>query len=101
MSRDKKSVEVSPRNRLKKPLMGKVLRVFPDGKTARVRVKYTVIHEKYRKVLRRHNDYLVHLLAPVEVGVQVGLYPCRRLSKRKSWVVLEQGEKGDTAGKFD
>jgi ribosomal protein S17 len=87
---DKKSskiVKVSPNNLEKKPLEGVVLSVFKDGKTAKVQVGYTLIHDRYKKVLRRHTNYLVHLEKKVELGETVKMFPCRRLSKKKSWVV--------------
>lgn len=87
LKKSKHEVRVSPKNQAKRPLEGQVLRVFPDGKTARVRVGYTLTHARYKKVLRRYTDYLVHLCRSVQEGESVQIYPCRRVSKKKSWVV--------------
>lgn len=80
-------VRVSEKNLAKKPLTGKIVRISPEGKTAKVRVDYTITHERYGKILRRYTDYLAHLESEVQLGQEVKLFPCRRLSKRKSWLV--------------
>lgn len=70
------------------PWKGRVVKVSPDGKTVRVHVPTTVLHPKYKKILHRFVPIHADTAGlSVEVGTEVDLLPCRRISKTKSWKV--------------
>jgi small subunit ribosomal protein S17 len=56
------------------------------AKTIKVQVMTLVKHKMYGKYIRRRSHYAVH--DPdntAQVGDQVEIVPCRRISKSKSW----------------
>ena len=94
----------------KKPkglLKGKVTRISADGCTAKVAIPKVVVHPMYGKRLRRETTLQVHvprqgeegaLPSPLEVGADVKLAPCRRVSKHKAWVVVARSDTGNAVG---
>ena len=60
-------------------------------KTARVRIERLVEHPLYGKVLRRRRDLQAHDPGDIcELGDQVVIEECPRVSKTKSWRVIER-----------
>ncbi len=70
-------------------LQGSVIRNGMD-KTIAVRVERVFKHTKYKKYIRRHENYLVHDEENVaNVGDIVRLIECRPLSKTKRWRLMD------------
>jgi len=74
--------------------VGRVVSLSPDGTTASIEIDTVIQHKKYLKRLRR----VVSLKAHVKTGDQalkvqpkdhVRIIPCRRISKTKSWLVVQ------------
>lgn len=77
----------------RKKLIGVVVGRKMD-KTASVLVERLVLHEKYKKYVRRRKKYLVHdPLNQSQVGDKVKIIESRPISKRKRWQLLEILEK--------
>lgn len=59
-------------------------------KTIIVKIKRTVMHKKYRKILNRSTKLAVHDAEQVcQVGDMVRIRETRPYSKTKSWVLVE------------
>lgn len=79
----------------KNPVRAKVVSVSKDGTTAIVEVPTVVAHKMYGKRLRRLTSIHVHTARKeVNIGNEVNILPCRRMSKTKSWKVVEILNKG-------
>jgi small subunit ribosomal protein S17 len=57
-------------------------------KTVVVEVGWTIIHPKYKKVVRRTTRYMAHDEHGCGIGDRVQLTETRPLSKRKRWLVV-------------
>ena len=57
-------------------------------KTVVVEVAWTIIHPKYKKVVRRTTRYMAHDEHGCGIGDRVQLTETRPLSKRKRWLVM-------------
>jgi small subunit ribosomal protein S17 len=57
-------------------------------KTVVVEVEWTIIHPKYKKVVRRTTRYMAHDEHGCGIGDRVQLTETRPLSKRKHWRVV-------------
>lgn len=78
----------------RKRLIGVVVGRKMD-KTATVLVERLVLHDKYKKYVRRRKKYLVHdPRNESQVGDKVKLIESRPISKRKRWQLLEIIERG-------
>jgi small subunit ribosomal protein S17 len=74
----------------KNPVVAVVASVSKDGSTAKVEVERIVENKVYGKRLRRISVYHVDTAGfQVAAGDKVRMLPCRRMSKTKSWKVLE------------
>ena len=75
----------------KKTIQGKVVAKSGD-KTARVLVERRVLHPKYRKIVKKFKNYLIHdENNQLNVGDFVVAAECRPLSKTKTFVSPRQG----------
>lgn len=69
-------------------LSGVVVKDAVD-KTVKVRVTRSVMHTKYRKIIRRIKDYLVHdEHNQCKAGEKVSMEICKPLSRRKKWSII-------------
>ncbi len=57
-------------------------------KTVVVEAEWTIIHPKYKKVVRRTTRYMAHDEHGCGIGDRVRLTETRPLSKRKRWMVV-------------
>ncbi len=57
--------------------------------TVRVRVETKMAHPLYKKIIKRHKNYLVHTNEVIEVGSTVMFRESRPISGRKNWVVIK------------
>jgi ribosomal protein S17 len=74
----------------KNPVLAVVSAVSKDGTTAKVEVERIVENKVYGKRQRRISVYQVDTAGfKVAIGDKVRMLPCRRMSKTKSWKVLE------------
>jgi ribosomal protein S17 len=73
----------------KNPLTAQVSGLSKDGHTAKVSVTRVVEDSRYGKRRIRRTVLLVDTTGKsVNVGQQVEIVPCRRISKQKCWRVL-------------
>ncbi|MCM8765872.1 MAG: 30S ribosomal protein S17 [Candidatus Omnitrophica bacterium] len=73
----------------RKILLGKVLKAKMQ-KTVVVQVERTVIHPRYKKVIRKYSKFKVHdENGLAREGDRVKIMETRPLSKEKRWVILE------------
>lgn len=76
-------------------LNGVVSFITKDGKTAAVLIRYTFMHPKYRKVIRRNKKYLCHIPDgfPTDLesyqGKNTMIKETRPISKRKNFVLFK------------
>jgi small subunit ribosomal protein S17 len=80
----------------KKTIQGKVVAKSGD-KTARILVERRVLHPKYRKIVKKFKNYLIHdETNSLNIGDFVIAEECRPLSKRKTFelksVISKAGE---------
>ncbi len=74
----------------KNPVLAVVATVSKDGCTAKVEVERIVQNKLYGKRQRRVSVFHVDTSGlKVVAGDQVSMLPCRRISRTKSWKVLE------------
>lgn len=74
----------------KNPVRAKVVGLSKDGKTATVEIPTVVEHKVYGKRLHRITSLHVDTAhKDVKTGSQVYILPSRRISKSKSWKVVE------------
>lgn len=72
----------------KKILEGTVLNNKAD-KTVTVLVERKVLHEKYKKIIKRNKKYLVHdEKNTLNIGDKVKIIESRPISKLKKWQIL-------------
>lgn len=74
----------------KNPVRVKVVSVSKDGTTAKVEIPTIVAHKQYGK--RLHRKTMLHVDTAhkkVTEGAEVSILPSRRMSKTKSWKVIE------------
>ena len=65
------------------------------NKTVIVRVERRVMHELYKKTMRRTKKYHVHDESnSAQVGDMIRIRECAPVSKLKTWEVVEQISKG-------
>jgi small subunit ribosomal protein S17 len=68
-------------------------------KTVVVSVERTVLHPKYRKILRRRTRVKAHdEKSECRIGDRVLIVECRPLSRDKRWRVSRILERGETGG---
>lgn len=81
------------RKKVKKILSGVVLNTSGQ-KSIRVRVEVKYPHPKYSKIIKTHKNYLVHVETEVVLGKGdiVEITPCRPMSKKKSWILVNKIE---------
>lgn len=78
----------------KRVIQGKVIKKAGD-KTATVLVERKVMHPKYHKIVKRFKKYLVHdENNQTNLEDVVTAQECPRISKRKSFTLLEVVVKG-------
>lgn len=72
------------------PIRAKVIAISKDFKTAKVEIPRVVPHKLYGKRLHAHTvvfaDCSNH--QNVVVNTEVEIFPCRRLSKNKTWKII-------------
>lgn len=75
-------------------LQGVVVSPTKD-KTIRVQVERKVAHPRYKKIIKRSTNVLVHVPGDQACvkGDMVKIQECRPISKNKSWVLLGVIEK--------
>lgn len=72
------------------PVKAKVVYVSTDGQSVKVEIESVVAHKRYVKRLHRISSFHADTAGrKVQVGNLVGLIPCRRVSKDKTWKVIE------------
>jgi ribosomal protein S17 len=71
------------------PVVGKVVGVSPEGRTAKVELLRVSRTAMYGKIVRRQTVVHVDVKpdSKVVIGQQVSVSPCKRVSKLKSWQV--------------
>src|SRR3990167_5923286 len=57
--------------------------------TVRIKVETKMAHPLYKKIIKKHKNYLVHTNDKVEVGSIVMFRESRPISRRKNWVVIK------------
>lgn len=63
--------------------------VNKNGTTVRVRVTRSIMHAKYKKIIKRVKDYLVHDESEkCTVGEGVSVEACKPISRKKKWRVV-------------
>ncbi|WP_324714383.1 30S ribosomal protein S17 [Helicobacter pylori] len=73
----------------KRLVQGKVISKFAE-KSAVILVERKVVHEKYRKIVKKFKKYTIHDESnQVKVGDFVSAIECRPLSKTKSFTLKE------------
>ncbi len=73
----------------KRLVQGKVISKFAE-KSAVILVERKVVHEKYRKIVKKFKKYTIHdENNQVKVGDFVNAIECRPLSKTKSFTLKE------------
>ncbi|BAO97322.1 30S ribosomal protein S17 [Helicobacter pylori NY40] len=73
----------------KRLVQGKVISKFAE-KSAVILVERKVVHEKYRKIVKKFKKYTIHdENNQVKVGDSVSAIECRPLSKTKSFTLKE------------
>ncbi|BDO46775.1 30S ribosomal protein S17 [Helicobacter pylori] len=73
----------------KRLVQGKVISKFAE-KSAVILVERKVVHEKYRKIVKKYKKYTIHdENNQVKVGDFVSAIECRPLSKTKSFTLKE------------
>ncbi|MGT0050064.1 30S ribosomal protein S17 [Helicobacter pylori] len=73
----------------KRLVQGKVISKFAE-KSAVILVERKVVHEKYRKIVKKFKKYTIHdENNQVKVGDFVSVIECRPLSKTKSFTLKE------------
>ncbi|MGT0060612.1 30S ribosomal protein S17 [Helicobacter pylori] len=73
----------------KRLVQGKVISKFAE-KSAVILVERKVVHEKYRKIVKKFKKYTIHdENNQVKVGDFVSTIECRPLSKTKSFTLKE------------
>ncbi len=71
-------------------------------KTITVLVERRVMHPVYKKFVKRSKKYLTHdENEKASVGDVVSIIECRPLSKRKSWMLMEEGQTNKPAIKVE
>jgi small subunit ribosomal protein S17 len=69
-----------------------------QDKTVTVLVERRVMHPVYKKYIRRSKKYAAHdETNRCKTGDAVSIIECRPISKRKCWMVVENGEAGKKA----
>lgn len=81
---------------------GKVINTKMD-KTAKVEVVRLMSHPRYKKRIKLSRNYLVHDEFGVKPGQTVRFVPCKPMSKKKKWQIVEivskKGANSDTTKK--
>ncbi len=72
------------------PIKAKVLSVSTDNKTAKVQIPRIVADKFYGKRVRAHTVVLADCSAhqSIQQNSEVEIFPCRRISKNKTWKVI-------------
>lgn len=72
------------------PIRAKVLAISQDKKTAKVEIPRIVADKFYGKRVRAHTVVLADCSAHQSVlpNTQVDIFPCRRISKNKTWKII-------------
>lgn len=68
-------------------LKGVVVKIT-DKKTAVVKVTRMISHPKYKKLMKKNNQFKVQTGKEVKVGETVAIKPCKRVSKEKYFEVV-------------
>lgn len=79
-----------PQKPTRNPIRATVLSVSKDGKTAKVQIPRIVADKFYGKRLRAHTVVFADSAAydSLAVNSEVEIFPCRRISKKKTWKVV-------------
>jgi len=72
------------------PIRAKIISLSKDGKTVKVQIPRIVPDKKYGKRLYAHTELLADCAQHTNLALNsdVEIYPCRRLSKNKTWKVI-------------
>jgi small subunit ribosomal protein S17 len=70
-----------------KTLKGKVISTKMN-KSIVVKVSRMIAHPKYKKLMKRDSNFIVHNEKEVNVGDMVSIVPCKRISKNKYFKVV-------------
>lgn len=72
------------------PIRAKIVSLSKDGKTAKVQVPRIVPDKKYGKRLYAHTELFADCSQQkgLVLNSEVEIYPCRRLSKNKTWKII-------------
>lgn len=63
-------------------------------KTITVLVARSLLHPKYKKIVKKTKKYIVHDSNNIfSLGDKVSIVESRPISKRKKWIVLNSGDK--------
>jgi ribosomal protein S17 len=84
----KKDIQKQNNNNTGKFYEGEIINII-DEKTAKVQVVFYKRHLLYARLKRRIQKILVHTPFPVVVGDKVSIKETKKISKRKSFIVLE------------
>lgn len=74
----------------KNPIRGRVMSISKDTKTVKVQIPRIVPDRMYGKFLHRNTSVFADTagVANVAVGQEVNIFPCRPVSKTKSWKIV-------------
>lgn len=72
------------------PIRARIVSLSKDGKTAKVQVPRIVPDKKYGKRLYAHTEVFADCAQQenLVLNAEVEIYPCRRLSKKKTWKII-------------
>jgi small subunit ribosomal protein S17 len=61
-----------------------------SDKTVKVEVTCTVLHPKYKKIIKRSKKYLAHSESPneIKIGDTVKMVSCKPISRKKRWSIV-------------
>jgi len=82
--------EKQQQRKLRRRMVGVVTSAHKTPKTLRVEVTYQVRHPRYKKLIRRRQVLHVHdERQEAQEGDRVEVMECRRISKTKTWRLVQ------------
>lgn len=76
------------KNNLKSKLTGYAVNDSHD-KTCKIEIELSKVHPLYMRRFKSKRHFLVHTDKEIKKGQKVEIVPTRKVSRRKSWKVLE------------
>ncbi len=84
----KPSIKAEKAKKTAKTYVGVVMQ-NKAAKTLRVRVETKMAHPLYKKIIKRHKNYLIHSNEEVGIGARVTFKESRPISTSKKWVLVK------------